>query len=73
MSGGVSAVKMGPQLWNGKLAWMLGKEVLQDDVKGSAGNAEEIAAQGLKVRDTGEAHCGDPGLHSAFQPRFWGR
>ena len=22
---------------------------------------------------TGEAHCSDPGLHSAFQPRFWGR
>ena len=42
-------MKVGPQLWNGKLAWMLRKEVLQDDVKGSAGNAEEVAAQGLKV------------------------
>ena len=25
------------------------------------------------VSVTGEAHFGDPGLHSAFQPRFWGR
>ena len=29
--------------------------MLQDNVKGSAGNAEEIAAQGLKVRDNGAA------------------
>ena len=42
-------MKVGPQLWNGKLARMLRKEVLQDDVKGSAGNAEEVAAQGLNV------------------------
>ena len=48
-------MKVGPQLWNGKLAWMLGEEVLQDDVEGSAGNAEKIAAQGLKVRDNGAA------------------
>ena len=29
--------------------------MLQDNVKGTAGNAEEIAAQGLKVRDDGAA------------------
>ena len=23
--------------------------------------------------NTGEAHCGDPGLYSVFGPRFWGR
>ena len=28
---------------------LLRKKVLQDDVKGSAGNAEEVAAQGLEV------------------------
>ena len=30
---GEVAVKMGPQLWNGKLTWMLGEEVLQDNVQ----------------------------------------
>ena len=29
--------------------------MLQDNVKGSVGNAEEMAAQGLKVRDDGAA------------------
>ena len=29
--------------------------MLQDDVKGSAGNAEKIATEGLKVRDDGAA------------------
>ena len=42
-------------LWNGQLAWMLGEEVLEYNVECSAGDAKEIAAQGLEVRYDGAA------------------
>ena len=48
-------MERGPKLWNGQLTWMLGEEVLQYNVECSAGDAEEIAAQGLEVRYDGAA------------------
>ena len=32
----------------------------------------KISISHFFARIAGEAHCGDPGLHSAFQPRFLG-
>ena len=46
-------MEMAPQLRNGMLAWMLWEEVLGDDVKCAAGDAKEVACQGVKVGDDG--------------------
>ena len=42
---GEVAVKMVPKLGNGHLAGMLRVEVLEDDVKGTAGNAKQVATE----------------------------
>ena len=38
-------MKVVPKLGNGHLAGMLRVEVLEDDVKGSAGNAKQVATE----------------------------
>ena len=53
-------MEVGPQLWDGELTWVLGEESLEDDVEGSASDAEEVASKGLEVRDD----C------AAFRPLF---
>ena len=38
-------MKVVPQLGSGHLTGMLGVEVLEDDVKGTAGNAKQVATE----------------------------
>ena len=42
---GEVTVKVVPKLGNGHLAWMLRVEVLEDDVKGTAGDAKQVATE----------------------------
>ena len=42
---GKVAVKVVPKLGNGHLAGMLRVEVLEDDVKGTAGDAKQVATE----------------------------
>ena len=42
---GEVAVKMVPKLGNGHLAGMLRVEVLENDVKGTAGDAKQVATE----------------------------
>ena len=46
---------MAPELWDGKLAWMLWIEVLENDVQGTASDAQEVAAEGVEIGDDGAA------------------
>ena len=46
-------MEMVPELGSGQLSWVLGVGVLEDDVECSAGDAEQVAAEGAEIGDNG--------------------